>query len=249
MAKCVVVVPTYNESENIGKLVDQILALPVPDVEILIVDDNSPDGTGKLADELAVTRAGKVHVMHRAGKQGLGTAYIQGFCWALDHGADLILQMDADFSHDPIYIPAMIGTVAANDVVLGSRYVKGGRLDEEWSIFRKLLSWWANRVWVNVILRTPVKDSTGGFRVWKRETLVGMDLNRVRSNGYIFQVEMTYIATRLGYKFAEIPIYFKDRKYGTSKMGLRIQIEAALRVFQVYARFHHLTPADRAVGG
>ncbi len=245
----VIVVPTYNESENIEKLTAQLLALPIEGIEILIVDDNSPDGTGKLADDLAASHPGKIHVMHRAGKQGLGTAYIQGFKWALDHGADLILQMDADFSHDPSYIPSMIGTVAANDAVLGSRYVQGGRLDEDWSVFRKLLSWWANRVWVNVILNTHVKDSTGGFRVWKRKTLIGMDLDRVRSNGYIFQVEMTYIATRLGYKFAEIPIYFKDRKYGNSKMGLRIQVEAALRVFQVYSRYHHLTPADRAAGG
>jgi dolichol-phosphate mannosyltransferase len=168
---------------------------------------------------------------------------------SLEHGADLILQMDADFSHDPSYIPTLVKTVENRDAVIGSRYVKGGKLDEEWSIFRKLLSWWANRVWVDAILRTGVLDSTGGFRIWKRETLIGMDLSRVKSNGYIFQVEMTYIAARLGYTFAEIPIYFKDRKYGNSKMGLRIQIEAALRVFQVYSRYHHLTPADRAVKG
>jgi dolichol-phosphate mannosyltransferase len=246
MSKVVIVVPTYNEAENITNLVNQLLSLPVEGIEVLVVDDNSPDGTGKIADDLAVQYNERVNVMHRAGKMGLGTAYVQGFKWALEHGADVIMQMDADFSHDPKYIPAMLDAIEEVDAVIGSRYTKGGKLDERWGIERRLLSWWANSVWVRGILRTPVADNTGGFRVWQRNTLIGMNLNRIRSNGYIFQVEITYIALRLGYTFREVPIYFADRKYGKSKMGLKIQIEAALRVFQVWVRHHSLKPADRA---
>jgi dolichol-phosphate mannosyltransferase len=157
--------------------------------------------------------------------------------------------MDADFSHPLSAIPEMVKMTNNCDAVIGSRYVKGGKLDESWGIGRRLLSWWANSVWVRAILRTPVADNTGGFRAWKRHTLVGMDLSRIKSNGYIFQVEITYIALRLGYKFCEVPIYFADRKIGKSKMGLKIQIEAALRVFQVWWRHHALTPADRTAGG
>ncbi|MEP7287935.1 MAG: polyprenol monophosphomannose synthase [Chloroflexota bacterium] len=246
MPKVVVVVPTFNEAENIPKLVDDLLALPVPGIEVLIVDDNSPDGTGQLVDDLTVRLPGRVHVMHRSGKMGLGTAYLQGFKWALDNGADTILQMDADYSHDPKYIPQMMEAIKDHDAVIGSRYTQGGKLDEQWGIGRRLLSWWANAVWVHTILNTPFADNTGGFRAWRRNTLIGIDLDRIKSNGYIYQVEITYIAYRLGYTFAEVPIYFADRKYGTSKMGLKIQIEAALRVFQVWYLHHGLTPANRA---
>jgi dolichol-phosphate mannosyltransferase len=249
MSKVLVVVPTFNEAENLPKLAQELLSLPVPGLEMLVVDDNSPDGTGKIADDLAVQHQGRVHVLHRAGKQGLGTAYVQGFKWAINYGADVIMQMDADFSHPPSAIVEMVEQTKTYDAVIGSRYVKGGRLDERWSFGRKLLSWWANSVWVRSILRTPVRDNTGGFRAWRRATLVGMDLDRIRSNGYIFQVEITYIALRLGYKFCEVPIYFADRKYGKSKMGLKIQIEAALRVFEVWWRHHNLTPKMRAAEG
>lgn len=246
MDKVVVVVPTYNESENVQKLVGELLALPVPGLEVLIVDDNSPDGTGQMADKLALD--GRVHVLHRPGKQGLGTAYVQGFKWALAQGADVVMQMDADFSHAPHYIPDMLAALPGCDSVIGSRYAKGGKLDERWSVWRRLLSWWANSVWVRTILRMPIHDNTGGFRAWRRATLLGMDLDRVRSNGYIFQVELTYLAYRLGYKFQEVPIYFQDRRYGKSKMGLAIQIEAALGVFGLWRRYHRLTPAMRASG-
>jgi dolichol-phosphate mannosyltransferase len=246
LPKTLIVVPTYNEAENIERLVSALLDLPVPDLSVLIVDDNSPDGTGIIADKLAAQHPKRVHVIHRAGKQGLGTAYVQGFRWALAHGYEAIGQMDADFSHDPNDVPRLLAALESCDAVIGSRYVKGGKLDERWSIWRRLLSWWANRVWVGVILRSPVRDNTGGFRMWRRETLIGMDLDRVRSNGYVFQVEITYLALRLGYKFVEVPIYFADRKYGHSKMGLRIQLEAALGVFKVRNRYHHLTPAQRA---
>lgn len=247
MPKTIVVMPTYNEKTNLPLIANEVLALPVEGIEILIVDDNSPDGTGKIADELAAAKPDRVHVLHRAGKMGLGTAYIQGFRWALANGADIIMQMDSDFSHDPKAIPSMLEAIKDCDAVIGSRYTKGGKLDERWGVHRRLLSWWANSIWVRGILQTPVKDNTGGFRAWRRHTLIGIDLDRVRSNGYIFQVEITYLALRLGYKFCEVPIYFADRKYDKSKMGLKVQIEAALRVFQVRMRHHHLGPKNRVI--
>ncbi len=244
----VVVLPTYNEAENLEKMVSTLLALPVENLSVLVVDDGSPDGTGQIADNLAAQHSGRVHVMHRSGKLGLGTAYVQGFREAMDKlGADYVLQMDCDFSHSPEYIPQMIETMESCDcdVVIGSRYVKGGRLDDEWSAGRKLLSWWANSIYVRLILHTRTKDATGGFRLWRAATLRGLDLDRIRSNGYIFQVETIYVAEKLGYSSSEIPIYFADRKRGTSKMSLKVQVEAALRVWQVWARHRHLTPAMR----
>lgn len=247
MASTFIVIPTYNEKDNLPTLITELFALPVPDVQILVVDDNSPDGTGALADKLAADDP-RIHVMHRAGKQGLGTAYVQGFQQAMALGADQLIQMDADFSHQPKYIPQMLDALAGCDVVVGSRWVRGGSVDERWSFWRKLLSLWANVIWVKLILNTPIRDATGGYRAWKRATLIGMDLNRVRSNGYVFQVEMTYIAARLGYTFREIPIHFPDRRYGTSKMGLHITAEAALRCFQVRWRHRGLNRAMRASG-
>jgi dolichol-phosphate mannosyltransferase len=244
MTSTIIVIPTYNEKDNLPILAAELLALPVEDLQILVVDDNSPDGTGALADGMAAQDS-RIHVMHRPGKQGLGTAYIQGFRQAMTLGADQIVQMDADFSHQPKYIPAMLAALQSCDVVVGSRYTKGGSVDERWSLWRKLLSLWANVIWVKAILNTPIRDATGGYRAWKRATLLGMDLGRVRSNGYVFQVEMTYIAARQGYQFCEIPIYFPDRRYGTSKMGLRITAEAALRCFQVRWRHRSLNRAMR----
>ncbi len=244
--KITVVLPTYNEAENLPKMIDALTALAIEDFSILIVDDNSPDGTGKIADEIAAKRP-DVSVLHRPGKQGLGTAYIQGFREALAHGADAVQQMDCDFSHSPSYIPQMIETMknCDCDIVIGSRYIKGGRLDERWGIGRKLLSWWANSVYVRMILHTKAKDATGGFRLWKREVLEGMDLSRIRSNGYVFQVETIYVAEKLGYTSTEIPIYFEDRRLGQSKMSFRVQSEAALRVWQVWGRHRHLKPSMR----
>lgn len=249
--RLIVVLPTYNEKENLETMIETLLALPVPDLSVLIVDDNSPDGTGQIADTLAAKRPDRVSVLHRKGKLGLGTAYIEGFRIALDKGADYVLQMDCDFSHDPKYIPQMIDKMEDRhcDIVIGSRYVKGGSLDETWGIGRKLLSWWANSIYVRLILRTNAKDATGGFRLWKREVLEGMDLNQIRSNGYVFQVETIYVAEKLGYTDEEIPIHFADRKIGTSKMSLKIQIEAALRVWQVFMRHRHLTPSMRLTAG
>ena len=237
--------PTYNEAENLPLMIEALLALPVP-VRILVVDDNSPDGTGEIADRLAEAHPERVAVLHRAGKGGLGPAYLAGFQRAIEMGADNLIQMDADFSHQPKYVPDMIAKLAEGyDTVIGSRWTSGGGVDKSWSIGRKLLSWFANGVYVRTLLGLPIADCTGGFRIWKRETLLGMGLDRVRSNGYIFQVEITYIAYRLGYKFAEIPIYFPDRVRGQSKMGSKIIVEAAMRVWQVMFRHHSLNPQMR----
>jgi dolichol-phosphate mannosyltransferase len=242
-----IVLPTYNEAENLPRMVKALFDLPLTvDLSLLVVDDNSPDGTGKIADELARQYPGKITVLHRKGKTGLGKAYLAGFKVAIEEGADLIVQMDCDFSHQPHYIPQMVEAAIEADMVLGSRFAPGGRVDESWAWWRKLLSWFANSVYVRFLLNTHLRDSTGGYRLWRRETLIGMDIqNRIHSNGYVFQVEMAYVALRLGYKIKEIPIYFPDREVGESKMSFRIQYEAALRVWEVRRRHHQLTPADR----
>jgi len=245
MKKIIIVLPTYNEIENLPLMVEALLALPVENLSILVVDDNSPDGTGQLADELAAADGERLHVLHRTEKNGLGPAYIAGFKRALDLNADYIIQMDADFSHQPKYIHDLLKTIESNDVVIASRFTKGGSVDENWSVFRKLLSWFANRIYTPMILGIPIYDATGGFRIWRRQTLIGLDLDRVRSNGYVFQVEMAYIAHRLGFRVGEIPIYFPDRLRGISKMDMRITLEAALRVWQVMHRHRALKPEMR----
>lgn len=245
MKKIVVVLPTYNEIENLPLIVEALFELPVPNLNILVVDDNSPDGTGQLADELAAKSAGRLQVLHRTEKNGLGPAYIAGFKRAIDLNADYIIQMDADFSHQPRYILDLLKAIETKDVVIASRFTKGGSVDETWSFYRKLLSWFANRIYTPMILGIPVYDATGGFRIWRRQTLIGLDLERVRSNGYVFQVEMAYIAHRLGFRVGEIPIHFPDRKLGTSKMDMRITLEASLRVWQVMHRHHALNPQMR----
>jgi dolichol-phosphate mannosyltransferase len=232
-----VVLPTYNEADNLPVMAGELLILDLPSLELLIVDDNSPDGTGEIADHLAKQFPDRVHVLHRAGKLGLGTAYVTGFRYALEQGADFVVQMDADFSHSPSYIPEMVDAIEGYDVVVGSRYVSGGSLDERWSWWRYLLSWWANSVYTRLILGLKVKDATAGFKCWRRATLEGIGLDRVRSNGYVFQVEMAYLTEKLGYRFFEIPIYFEDRRIGRSKMTMPVKIEAALRTWQI--RWRH----------
>lgn len=238
------VVPTYNEAENLPKLVAEVLALPLPDLNILVVDDNSPDGTGALAEELGRQYEGRVKVMHRAGKLGLGTAYIAGFKFAIADGAEAIGQMDADFSHPIDKIVVMAQTLPTCDAVIGSRYVPGGSLDERWPFWRKALSGFGN-FYARTILGLATRDVTGGFKLWRRETLQAMPLERIRSNGYVFQVEMNYVAQRLGFVFKEIPIYFKDRRFGESKMSFKIQIEAALRTWQLPGMYRDLPKLKR----
>ncbi|MGD8821231.1 MAG: polyprenol monophosphomannose synthase [Anaerolineae bacterium] len=235
--KLMVVIPTYNEADNLPVMVGELLDLDLPGLQVLIVDDNSPDGTGQVADELVAEHDGHVHVIHRTGKLGLGTAYLTGFRYALDHGADLVVQMDADFSHSPAYIPQFLEKIEDYDVVIGSRYVSGGGTDERWSWWRYLLSWWANSVYTRLILGVKVKDATAGFKCWRRATLEGIGLDRVHSNGYVFQVEMAYLTEKCGFRFFEVPIYFEDRRIGKSKMTNSVKIEAALRTFQI--RWRH----------
>lgn len=232
-ATVMVVVPTYNEAENLPALAGELLALGLPGLSILIVDDNSPDGTGREADELAVCYPGRIHVLHRSGRLGLGTAYVEGFRFALDKGAQFVVQMDADFSHSPRYLPQFLEAIDGYDVVVGSRYVSGGSTDERWSWWRNLLSWWANSIYTRLILGLKVRDVTAGFKCWRRETLQGIGLERVRSNGYVFQVEMAYLTEKLGYRFRELAIHFEDRRIGRSKMSTRVKVEAALRTWQI----------------
>jgi len=245
--KLTVVIPTYNEAENIRPMAGALFGLGISTLDILIVDDESPDGTGRIADELASQHPGRLHVYHRTGPRGLGRAYVDGFRWALEHGADFIVQMDCDFSHSPKYIPQFLEHIRDYDVVVGSRYVQGGQTGEEWGRDRWLLSWWANGGYTRVILGCKAKDATAGFKCWRAETLRGIDLSRIHSQGYVFQVEMAYVTERLGYHVLEIPIYFEDRRVGQSKMTMPVKVEAALRVWEVLWRHRHLRPSDRLI--
>jgi dolichol-phosphate mannosyltransferase len=227
MHKTSIVIPTYNERQNIGRLVSRLLDLG-PEVEILVVDDNSPDGT---ADEVESIGKGnpRVHLLRRPGKMGLGSAYITGFKMVLERGADLVVQMDADLSHDPQYISAFFEAAADNDLVIGSRYVKGVNV-VNWPMGRLLLSYFAN-VYTMLITGMPVHDATSGFKCFRRRVLEAIDLDRVISDGYCFQVEMTFRAWRKGFKIAEVPIVFTDRTSGASKMSKHIIWEAMWKVW------------------
>jgi dolichol-phosphate mannosyltransferase len=222
-----VVVPTYDEADTIEPLVDAVrAALPSPR-RVLVVDDSSPDGTGELADRLA-ERHDDVAVLHRAEKHGLGPAYLAGFRTVLEGGADLVVQMDADFSHDPTDLPGLIAAARHADLVVGSRYVAGGRVTD-WGPGRRAVSRWGSR-YARAVLGMRVHDMTSGFKCWRREALDGIDLASVRSQGYAFQVEMTYRAHAAGFTVVEVPITFRDRRVGESKMTGSIVVEAALRV-------------------
>jgi dolichol-phosphate mannosyltransferase len=245
MQSVMVVLPTYNEKENLPLITEALFQLNIQGLQILVVDDNSPDGTGEIAESLRTQYDEQLHVLHRNQKAGLGPAYIAGFKKAVDLGADIIIQMDADFSHQPKYLPQLLQKIQDYDVVIGSRFAPGGSVDEKWSFYRKLLSWWANRIYTPTILNLPVNDATGGFKAWRRETLIGMDIDRVQSNGYVFQVEMSYVAHKLGYTITEIPIHFPDRQVGTSKMDSSVALEAAIRVWDLLFRYRRLKPSMR----
>jgi dolichol-phosphate mannosyltransferase len=222
------ILPTYNEAQNVGPIVRAARSHLRPDDRILVVDDNSPDGTGMLADELAEQLAG-VDVLHRPEKQGLGRAYLAGFAYALQRGADLVLEMDADFSHDAADLPRLIAAAeGSGDLVLGSRYVAGGSVSD-WGLLRRLVSrggsWYAR-----VILGVKVRDLTGGYKCFRRSVLEALDLDAVHADGYGFQIELTYRAIQAGFRVIEIPIVFRDRRVGESKMNARIALEAVWKV-------------------
>jgi len=237
-AAITVVLPTYNEAANLPVIVEQLFSLPLSGLKVLVADDNSPDGTGDVADELARHYgADRIEVMHRPGKQGLGRAYVDGMCHALAQGAQFVVQMDSDLSHSPDYLPQMLGTLLASnaDVVIGSRYVSGASLAREWSWQRKALSGLAN-TYVRVLLRLGIRDVTAGFKLWRSSALEAIDVASVRSNGYSFQVEMNYRTIRRGLKVVELPIHFEDRREGESKMNLKVQLESALMPFVLRRR-------------
>ena len=233
-AAVTVVLPTYNESANLPVVVAALFRLPLTGLRILVADDNSPDGTGDIADQLAAQYGEtRMRVVHRPGKQGLGRAYIDGMTRAVRAGAEFVVQMDSsDLSHGPEYLPQMLGTLLSTgaDVVIGSRYVAGASVAGEWSWHRKMLSSFAN-TYVRALLHLGIRDVTAGFKLWRSSALEAIDVASVRSNGYSFQVEMNYLTVKHGLKPVEIPIHFTERSEGESKMNLRVQLESALMPF------------------
>ncbi len=225
--RTLIVMPTYNERENLPQIVPEVLSKD-PGIHVLIVDDNSPDGTGQVADELAA-REERIHVMHRPGKLGLGTAYIAGFKWALERDYEFIFEMDSDFSHNPDHIPEFLAAAKDYDLVLGSRYLKGVTV-VNWPMSRLLLSYFANK-YSRIITGLPFSDTTGGFKCYRKKVLQTIELDRITSEGYSFQIETTFRAWRKGFKIGEIKIVFTDRAEGTSKMSGRIIREAVWKVW------------------
>ena len=230
--KTLVIIPTYNERENVAAIVPAVLAQN-PEVEILVVDDNSPDHTGDVVRELQ-TRHPRVHLLGRAGKEGLGKAYLAGFAWALNAGYELIAQMDADFSHRPQDLGPLLSAARAHDFAMGSRWIAGGRT-VNWSVLRKIISR-GGSLYARLILHHPIRDWTGGFNAWRAPTLRKIGLESVRSEGYSFQIELKYRASKLGFNGVEVPIVFEDRRVGQSKMSSRIVFEALYRVWGLRRR-------------
>lgn len=230
--KSLIAIPTYNERENIEGLIEDILRI-VPTTDLLIIDDNSPDGTGQVLDEIA-SRLPQVHVLHRPGKLGLGTAYVRGFQYAIEHGYDLVFEMDADYSHDPRYLPSFFQAVEQADLVIGSRYIRGGGTPN-WSALRKFISGGGN-IFARAVLGIPTRDCTSGFRCYRTSALRTLDLNLIHAQGYAFQVELAYIFWKRNYHVREVPIIFVDRRVGKSKMSRKIFAEAFLWVLRTRFR-------------
>jgi dolichol-phosphate mannosyltransferase len=229
--RALVIMPTYNERENLPRIVPLVLGQDER-IEMLIIDDASPDGTGRIADQLAADP--RVQVLHRTGKLGLGTAYLEGFRWALARGYDWVFEMDADFSHDPSHLPDFLSALADHDLVLGSRYLGGRVTVVNWPMGRLLLSYFAN-AYARIVTGVPVADLTSGFKAFRREVLEGIALGRVESEGYAFQIEMSMRAWKRGFRIAEIPIVFVDRSIGESKMSKKIIREAVWKVWKLRA--------------
>jgi dolichol-phosphate mannosyltransferase len=221
--RVLIVIPTYNEIENLKPITEAVLGVTPETVHVLVVDDGSPDGTGKLADQLAAQNS-RLHVLHRTQKQGLGPAYIAGFRWGFQNNFDQLIEMDADFSHHPRFLPAMLENLKQHDFVLGSRYVAGGGT-VNWGLLRKIISR-GGSAYARMVLGVPVKDFTGGFNGWNRKVLESINLDTMESGGYSFQIELKYRAYRKGFRFTEFPIIFEDRRVGKSKMSSKIVIEA-----------------------
>jgi len=231
--RALVVMPTYNEAGNLATIVPSVLAQD-PRIDVLVVDDASPDGTGDVADRMAAEDP-RVHVVHREGKQGLGSAYLRGFSWGLDRGYDFLLEMDSDHSHDPKYVPDLLEAVGGSlDLVIGSRYVSGVNVIN-WPMSRLLLSWFANK-YARVVTGLPLSDATAGFKCFRREVLEAIDFGKVGSTGYAFQIEMDFRAWKKGFRVGEIPIVFVDRTEGESKMSGKIVREAIWRVWALRLR-------------
>lgn len=229
MKKTLIIIPTYNELKNIQKLISQLRS-EYPAIDILIVDDNSPDGTGKLVNELSASDS-QLKLIEREGKLGLGTAYVRGFKYAIENNYDFVIQMDADFSHDPKVIKQFLEHIENNDVVIGSRYIKGVNV-VNWPMSRLLLSYFAN-IYTKVITGMPIYDATGGYKCWRREVLQAINLDKITSNGYSFQIEMNFKAWKKGFKLKEISITFVDRTDGSSKMSKKIVHEAIFMVWKL----------------
>lgn len=234
--KTLIIIPTYNELENVSPLLKEIFSY-VPETDVLIVDDNSPDGTGELADTLSKENP-RVHALHRTGKLGLGTAYIAGFKYAIEQGYDAIFEMDADFSHDPRYLPEFLAKIEQADLVIGSRYIPGGSTPN-WSLLRRFISGGGN-IFARIVLGISIHDCTAGFRCYRRAVLENIDTDSIQSQGYGFQVEMAYRVQRQGFKIVEIPIVFMDRRVGKSKMSRAIFVEGFINVLR--ARFRKVPP-------
>ena len=233
MSQALIVIPTYNEIENLQKLVEEVFQKVPESTHILIVDDNSPDGTGDLADVLAEANP-RIHVLHRPRKMGLGTAYVAGFKYGLQREFDVLIEMDSDFSHDPRYLPLFLKEIESTDVIVGSRYIDGGGVIN-WGLGRKILSR-GGSLYARAVLGLPLNDLTGGFNCWRRQVIEAIDLDTIKSDGYSFQIEMKYRAWLKGFKVKEVPIVFEDRQLGKSKMNKKIVFEAVYRVLMLRAK-------------
>ena len=242
MQKTVVVIPTYNEAENLPVLAAELWALQIPGLSILVVDGGSTDGTDRIADELAERRPDELAALHLSGRGGLRRAYLAAFKWALAQEAQRIIQMDCDFSHSPRFVPQMLESSRDADLVVGSRYVAGGKLDPRMGTARYLQSWWANEVYARLILNLKLQDVTSSFRCWRASALERINLDAITSNGYSFQIEMAYIAEKSAYRVIEIPIQYEERRVGRSKLRLSAKFEAAWRTWEILWRYRDFSP-------
>jgi dolichol-phosphate mannosyltransferase len=240
--KIVVLIPTYNEADNLPLLVAELWALNLPNLHVLVVDDNSPDGTGLIAAELTQPRAGRLHVLHRPRREGLGRALVAGFRWAQAHGADIIVQMDCDFSHSPQKIPEMLSRLRYADLVVGSRFVPGGDVDRSWGTVHYVLSWFANAVYARVLLNLKVHDATTGFKCWRSDALRSLDFDLLSPGAHSFQLETAYLTEKLGFRIEEVPIVFEDRGLTKARPSWRNRLAAALRVWQIAWRYRNASP-------